>query len=91
VKDTGPGVPADKQKLIFDSFSQADGSITRKHGGTGLGLTISSRLVRMMDGQIWVESGSDLGTTFYFTARFKKVGATSLLPLQSHLETVVSS
>ncbi len=91
VKDTGPGVPADKQKLIFDSFSQADGSITRKHGGTGLGLTISSRLVKMMDGEIWVESEPGLGSTFYFTARLKKVGVTSLLPLESRLETLVSS
>jgi two-component system sensor histidine kinase/response regulator len=91
VKDTGPGVPADKQKLIFDSFSQADGSITRKHGGTGLGLTISSRLVRMMDGEIWVESEPGFGSTFYFTVRFKKVGVTSLLPKESRLETVVSS
>src|ERR1700720_1765658 len=56
VRDTGLGIPPEKQKLIFTAFSQADGSTARKFGGTGLGLTICSRLVELMDGKIWVES-----------------------------------
>ncbi len=91
VKDTGLGILADKQKMIFESFTQADGSITRKHGGTGLGLTISSRLVKIMGGQIWVESEPGLGSAFYFTGRFKKVGVNTPSPSQGRLETVVSS
>ncbi len=70
VIDTGIGIPADKQAQIFDAFSQADGTVTRKHGGTGLGLTISRRLVEMMNGRIWVESVPDQGSTFHFTATF---------------------
>jgi PAS domain S-box-containing protein len=70
VRDTGIGIPEDKRKVIFDTFSQADASTTRKYGGTGLGLTICSRLVEMMGGRIWVESAENQGSSFQFTAWF---------------------
>jgi len=69
VSDTGIGIPKDKHELIFKPFVQADGSTTRQYGGTGLGLTISSRLVALMGGRMWVESEPGVGTQFHFTAR----------------------
>ena len=69
VRDTGIGIPKEKQSAIFEAFNQADNSTTRVYGGTGLGLTISSRLVEMMGGSIWVESEPTRGSTFHFTAR----------------------
>src|SRR5580704_14674644 len=69
VSDTGVGIPPEKQKLIFEPFSQADSSTTRKYGGTGLGLSISVRLVEMMGGRMWVESEMGKGSEFHFTAR----------------------
>ncbi len=67
VRDTGIGIPEDKQKSIFEAFSQAETATTRKFGGTGLGLTISTRLVQMMGGKIWVESQPGKGSCFHFT------------------------
>ena len=70
ISDTGIGIPAEKQKLIFEPFTQADASTTRRYGGSGLGLSISARLIDMMRGRIWLESEVGKGTTFHFTAPF---------------------
>jgi PAS domain S-box-containing protein len=67
VKDTGVGIPEDKQANIFEPFSQADGSMARKYGGTGLGLTICVRLVELMGGRIWLDSQVGRGSAFHFT------------------------
>jgi CheY-like chemotaxis protein len=68
---TGIVIPPEKQRTIFDAFSQVDTSMTRRFGGTGLGLTISSRLAAMMDGRLWVTSQPGEGSCFYFTARLR--------------------
>ncbi|MBI4517748.1 MAG: PAS domain S-box protein [Deltaproteobacteria bacterium] len=69
VRDTGIGISAEKRQAIFRAFEQADSSTTRRYGGTGLGLTISRRLVEMMGGRIWVESEVGRSSTFHFTVR----------------------
>jgi signal transduction histidine kinase len=69
VKDTGIGIAEDMQKKIFEPFSQADGSVTRNYGGTGMGLSICSKLATAMGGKIWVESEPGTGSTFHFTLR----------------------
>ena len=79
VNDTGIGIPEDKLEKIFDSFSQADTSTTRKYGGTGLGLSICKKLVEMLGGKLEVKSVLDKGTTFHFTLKFKKGDSTQLL------------
>jgi two-component system, sensor histidine kinase and response regulator len=71
VRDTGTGIPADRMDRLFQSFSQVDASITRRYGGTGLGLVIAKRLVEAMGGKIWVESTPDVGTSFFFTLHTK--------------------
>jgi CheY-like chemotaxis protein len=77
VTDTGIGIPAEKQATVFDAFEQADPSLTRQHQGTGLGLAISTRLVKLMNGRIWLESQSGAGSMFHFTAQFGRVAGES--------------
>jgi len=72
VTDTGAGIPTEQQSIIFDAFAQADGSIRRRQGGTGLGLAICTKLVRLMNGKIWVESTPGSGSKFAFTALLRK-------------------
>lgn len=71
VRDTGVGIPLEKQQVVFEAFTQTDSSTTRKYGGSGLGLAISSRLINRLGGKIWVESQPGRGSTFHFTARFQ--------------------
>ena len=80
VTDTGIGIEPDKQKSIFEAFTQGDSSMNRRYGGTGLGLAISSRLVEMMQGRMWLESQPDIGSTFHFTARFNQQSGSVELP-----------
>jgi signal transduction histidine kinase/CheY-like chemotaxis protein len=94
VSDTGIGIPFEKQELIFDKFTQTDSSITRKFGGSGLGLTICRQLVQLMDGDIWVKSPGELasvypdcpGSTFYFTLKLTVPETPSLVTQPASFE-----
>jgi PAS domain S-box-containing protein len=81
VRDTGIGIQVPEQQSIFEAFRQVDGSVARRYGGTGLGLTISRQLVQKMGGEIWLESRPGLGATFHFTVRF----GTAALPQENRL------
>src|SRR5256714_127702 len=96
VSDTGIGIPENKRESIFAAFTQADTSTTRKYGGTGLGLTISTRLVAMMGGAIWVESEVGKGSQFHFTAHLEatdakeiKVGTVAAPEILRHIRVLV--
>ena len=88
VADTGIGIPEEKQVFIFSPFTQADSSTTREYGGTGLGLTISARMVAMMGGRIWLESEVGRGTQFHFTVRLKLSGKKAESDVMVPLETL---
>ncbi|HND85833.1 MAG TPA: ATP-binding protein, partial [Pseudobdellovibrionaceae bacterium] len=90
VKDTGLGIPKDKHSILFNSFVQADSSITRKFGGTGLGLVISKNLAHLMGGKIWFESDAGKGSTFSFTIPYAPVAESEIKALYGE-QTVAPS
>ena len=94
VDDTGIGIPADQLPALFQSFTQADASTTRRYGGTGLGLTISKRLIESMGGWLTVSSSPGLGSTFSFELRLRPAEAEDVLSgeeLKSELQSSILS
>ncbi|MFC1764174.1 response regulator [Planctomycetota bacterium] len=93
IRDTGPGIPPEKQQIIFEAFRQLDSSMSRQFGGTGLGLAISSHLVKMMQGRLWVESEVGKGSIFHFIAFFRRQAADAEAPVSpvdlQHLPVLV--
>ena len=91
INDTGIGIVGSMHQRIFDAFTQAEASTTRRYGGTGLGLAICRDLVELMHGRIWVESQPDVGSTFHFTAAFGRTSGISIKPVSPRVEAVVTA